>query len=134
MQYSLLYEQFLKIKIRSRKLDFFKLRIACCLLLFCPRLLGSVAEGRGLLSQDQNTVVTGAPKANKDDAKGSVILTVKKKSTSGDGDQLKPYLTLRGEQMGSYFGNSLAVADLNNDGYSVDYNFVLLTPLNPHGT
>ncbi|XP_045066799.1 integrin alpha-3-like isoform X1 [Coregonus clupeaformis] len=76
----------------------------------------SVAEGRGLLSQDQDTVVTGAPKDNKDDAKGSVILTVKEKS--GSGDQLKPYLTLRGEQMGSYFGNSLAVADLNNDGWN----------------
>lgn len=93
-----------------------------------------MAEGRGLLSQSEDTVVTGAPKDNKDDAKGSVILTVKKSSTSGDGDQLKPYLTLRGEQMGSYFGNSLAVADLNNDGYSMDYNFVLLTPLNPHRT
>uniref|UniRef100_A0A4W5P7K5 Integrin alpha-2 domain-containing protein n=1 Tax=Hucho hucho TaxID=62062 RepID=A0A4W5P7K5_9TELE len=69
--------------------------------------------------------VTGAPKDNKDDAKGSVILTVKKES--GDGDQLKPYLTLRGEQMGSHFGNSQAVADLNNDGYSMDCNFVILT-------
>uniref|UniRef100_A0A8C7UJ89 Integrin alpha-2 domain-containing protein n=1 Tax=Oncorhynchus mykiss TaxID=8022 RepID=A0A8C7UJ89_ONCMY len=91
----------------------FSVYVVCC----CSFPGYSVAEGRGLLSQSEDTVVTGAPKDNKDDAKGSVILTVKKSSTSGDGDQLKPYLTLRGEQMGSYFGNSLAVADLNNDGW-----------------
>ncbi|XP_010872704.2 integrin alpha-3 [Esox lucius] len=75
----------------------------------------SVAESQRLLSQDQDTVVTGAPKDNKDDSKGSVIMAVK---DSKAGDLLTRRLTLRGEQTGSYFGNSLAIADFNNDGWN----------------
>ncbi|KAL0992707.1 hypothetical protein UPYG_G00097190 [Umbra pygmaea] len=71
----------------------------------------SVAEGRGVLSQDQDTVLTGAPKDTKDDCKGSVILAQKSHGV------LQRRLTLRGEQTGSYFGNSLAVVDLNNNGW-----------------
>ncbi|KAJ7992158.1 hypothetical protein DPEC_G00275630 [Dallia pectoralis] len=75
----------------------------------------SVAEGRRLLSPDQDTVVTGAPKDNKNDARGSVILALK---GSKDDELLKRYLTIRGEQTGSYFGNSVAIADLNNDSWN----------------
>lgn len=53
---------------------------------------------------------TGAPKDSKDDARGSVLLVVKRS------DKLMTQQTLRGEQIGSYFGNAVATADLNNDG------------------
>lgn len=53
---------------------------------------------------------TGAPKDCKDDARGSVLLAVKEL------DKLLIRQTLRGEQMGSYFGNAVATTDLNNDG------------------
>ena len=66
----------------------------------------SVVEERKLLSHDDYTVVTGSPR---DDSKGSVIFGSKTDKN------IKLVLTLPGEQVGSYFGNSLAVADLNND-------------------
>lgn len=53
---------------------------------------------------------TGAPKDSKDDARGSVLLAVKHL------DKLLIQQTLRGEQMGSYFGNAVATTDLNSDG------------------
>ncbi|KAM6957807.1 integrin alpha-3-like [Aplochiton taeniatus] len=76
----------------------------------------SVAEAPRLLSQDEVTVVTGAPKDSKEDARGSVILAVKTLSRSGE--QLTPRHTLRGEQTGSYYGNSLAVTDLDSNGWN----------------
>uniref|UniRef100_A0A3Q3GUM2 Integrin alpha third immunoglobulin-like domain-containing protein n=1 Tax=Labrus bergylta TaxID=56723 RepID=A0A3Q3GUM2_9LABR len=65
-----------------------------------------------LLSQDEETIVTGAPKDNKDDARGSVLLVAKHPK------QLMVQQTLRGEQTGSYFGNAVATSDLNNDGWN----------------
>lgn len=67
----------------------------------------SVLESKNLLSRDDYTVVTGSPR---DEAKGSVMI-----ATQAD-KNLKPALIIPGEQVGSYFGNSLAVTDLNNDG------------------
>uniref|UniRef100_A0AAY4A536 Integrin alpha-2 domain-containing protein n=1 Tax=Denticeps clupeoides TaxID=299321 RepID=A0AAY4A536_9TELE len=55
-----------------------------------------------------STVVTGSPR---DDSKGSVTLAKKDKT-------LVPVLTVQGEQVGSYFGSSIAVTDLNNDGWN----------------
>ncbi|XP_049925620.1 integrin alpha-3-like isoform X2 [Epinephelus moara] len=72
----------------------------------------SVTQARCLLSQDDETIVTGAPKDSKEDARGSVLLAVKRS------DGLLTQQTLRGEQMGSYFGNVVATADLNNDGWN----------------
>ncbi|KAF1374059.1 hypothetical protein PFLUV_G00245330 [Perca fluviatilis] len=69
----------------------------------------SVVEERKLLSHDDYTVVTGSPR---DDSKGSVIFGSKTDKN------IKLVLTLPGEQVGSYFGNSLAVADLNNDDWN----------------
>lgn len=59
-----------------------------------------------MLRHDDYTVVTGSPR---DESKGSVMF-----GTKGDLD-IKPVLIIPGEQVGSYFGNSLAVTDLNND-------------------
>ncbi|XP_070779451.1 integrin alpha-3-like [Enoplosus armatus] len=72
----------------------------------------SVTQARRLLSQDIETIVTGAPKDSKEDARGSVLLAVKQS------DKLMIQQTLRGEQMGSYFGNAVATTDLNNDGWN----------------
>ncbi|KAG8006599.1 Integrin alpha-3 [Nibea albiflora] len=72
----------------------------------------SVTQAHCLLSQDVETIVTGAPKDSKEDARGSVLLAVKQS------DKLMIQQTLRGEQMGSYFGNAVATTDLNNDGWN----------------
>nr|XP_029134539.1 integrin alpha-3-like isoform X1 [Labrus bergylta] len=72
----------------------------------------SVTQASRLLSQDEETIVTGAPKDNKDDARGSVLLVAKHPK------QLMVQQTLRGEQTGSYFGNAVATSDLNNDGWN----------------
>lgn len=66
----------------------------------------SVIEERKLLSHNDYTVVTGSPR---DESKGSVIFGSKTDKN------IELVLTLPGEQVGSYFGNSLAVTDLNND-------------------
>ncbi|XP_067100400.1 integrin alpha-3b isoform X1 [Osmerus mordax] len=68
----------------------------------------SVHEDKNLLSRNEDTVVTGSPR---DESKGSV--TLGRKDT-----KLVPVLVIPGEQVGSYFGNSLAVADLNNDDWN----------------
>lgn len=52
--------------------------------------------------------MTGAPRA---ESKGSVMLG--KKTDKG----IEMVLIIPGEQVGSYFGSSLAVTDLNNDEY-----------------
>ncbi|CAK6981984.1 integrin alpha-3-like [Scomber scombrus] len=72
----------------------------------------SVTQARRLLSQDDETIITGAPKDSRDDARGSVLLAVKQEK------ELMIQLTLRGEQTGSYYGNAVATADLNNDGWN----------------
>uniref|UniRef100_A0A8C3B372 Integrin, alpha 3b n=1 Tax=Cyclopterus lumpus TaxID=8103 RepID=A0A8C3B372_CYCLU len=69
----------------------------------------SVLEERKMLSHDEYTVVTGSPR---DESKGSVMLGRKTDKN------IEPVLILPGEQVGSYFGNSLAVTDLNNDDWN----------------
>ncbi|KAM4624015.1 integrin alpha-3b [Polymixia lowei] len=69
----------------------------------------SVLEETRLLSQNDYTVVTGSPR---DESKGSVTLGRK------DVSDIVPVLVIPGEQVGSYFGNCLAVTDLNNDGWN----------------
>jgi len=64
---------------------------------------------RDVLSKDKDTVVTGAPR---DEAKGSVMMA-DFFNTVNNGIVKR---TIMGEQVGSYFGNSVAVVDLNNDG------------------
>ncbi|XP_026120642.1 integrin alpha-3-like [Carassius auratus] len=72
----------------------------------------SIAVGRGVLSKDKITVVTGAPR---DEARGSVMMgEVHKGSPEGE---VKIKATVTGEQVGSYFGSSVAIVDLNNDGW-----------------
>lgn len=77
----------------------------------------SVLEEKKLLSHDDYTVVTGAPR---DESKGSVMFGRK------TGTDIKPVLIIPGEQVGSYFGNSLAITDLNNDEYVSAYQIVVL--------
>ncbi|KAK3559941.1 hypothetical protein QTP86_029543, partial [Hemibagrus guttatus] len=69
----------------------------------------SVTEDLKLLSRKEYTVVTGAPR---DDSRGSVTLAVKGQSS------LEPVSVIPGEQVGSYFGSSIAVTDLNNDDWN----------------
>lgn len=72
-----------------------------------------MGKEKGILSQDEDTVVAGAPRYN---SKGSVIL-MKVITTGGGNRELKVLnLTLQGDQVGSYFGNSIAIIDINNDG------------------
>lgn len=72
-----------------------------------------MGKEKGILSQDEDTVVTGAPRYN---SKGSVML-MKVITTRGGNRELKLLnLTLQGDQVGSYFGNSIAIIDINNDG------------------
>ncbi|XP_068458034.1 integrin alpha-3-like isoform X2 [Clinocottus analis] len=72
----------------------------------------SVTRARSLLSQEDETIVTGAPKDSREDARGSVLLADKRSAF------LTTQQTLRGEQTGSYFGNAVATADLDNDGWN----------------
>nr|XP_055049279.1 integrin alpha-3 isoform X2 [Misgurnus anguillicaudatus]XP_055049282.1 integrin alpha-3 isoform X2 [Misgurnus anguillicaudatus] len=72
----------------------------------------SVATDQGILSKEKYTVVTGAPR---DKAKGSVMMAESQTSTIGGNLILQS--TLKGEQVGSYFGNSIAIVDLNNDSW-----------------
>ncbi|KAK5850641.1 hypothetical protein PBY51_001502 [Eleginops maclovinus] len=69
----------------------------------------SVLEEKKLLSHNEYTVLTGSPR---EEAKGSVVL-----GTKSD-QKIMPELTILGEQVGSYFGSSLAVTDLNNDDWN----------------
>ncbi|KAK0146127.1 Integrin alpha-3 [Merluccius polli] len=69
----------------------------------------SVLEEKKLLSHENYTVVTGSPR-NK--TKGSVTLGRKENSN------IVPVLVIPGDQVGSYFGNSLAITDLNSDNWN----------------
>uniref|UniRef100_A0A3Q2DMH7 Integrin, alpha 3a n=1 Tax=Cyprinodon variegatus TaxID=28743 RepID=A0A3Q2DMH7_CYPVA len=53
-----------------------------------------------------------APRDNKMDARGSVMLIVKEST------DLVIQKTLRGQQVGSYFGNAVVAVDLNSDGWN----------------
>ncbi|XP_062382293.1 integrin alpha-3b [Sardina pilchardus] len=69
----------------------------------------SVVEEAKLLSRDEDTLVTGAPR----EAESGAITLAKK----GDAN-LVPVATITGQQLGSYFGSSIAVTDLNNDDWN----------------
>lgn len=65
------------------------------------------------MSKDKDTVVAGAPRHN---SKGSVVL-MEVIRNNDDSRALKELnVMLQGEQVGSYFGNSIAIIDINNDG------------------
>ncbi|KAM6153943.1 integrin alpha-7 isoform 7-T7 [Erethizon dorsatum] len=70
----------------------------------------SIDSGKGLVRADELSFVAGAPRANH---KGAVVI-LRKDSAS----RLVPEVVLSGELLTSGFGYSLAVADLNNDGWS----------------
>ncbi|MEQ2298095.1 hypothetical protein AMECASPLE_001626 [Ameca splendens] len=69
----------------------------------------SVIEEQKLLNLKSYTVVTGAPR---DESTGSVMLG------EWTADKIEIKQTILGEQVGSYFGNSLAATDLNNDNWN----------------
>ncbi|XP_069807795.1 integrin alpha-3 [Dendropsophus ebraccatus] len=68
----------------------------------------SVQVGKDILLKDKVTVVSGAPRWNH---KGAVYLMEMEEKT------LKLKQVLSGDQVGSYFGNIIALADFNNDGW-----------------
>ncbi|XP_032276660.1 integrin alpha-7 isoform X3 [Phoca vitulina] len=70
----------------------------------------SIDSGKGLVRAEELSFVAGAPRANH---KGAVVI-LRKDSAS----RLVPEVTLSGERLTSGFGYSLAVADLNNDGWA----------------
>ncbi|KAI5759409.1 ITGA7 [Gulo gulo luscus] len=70
----------------------------------------SIDSGKGLMRAEELSFVAGAPRANH---KGAVII-LRKDSAS----RLVPEVMLSGERLTSGFGYSLAVADLNNDGWA----------------
>ncbi|XP_028989113.1 integrin alpha-3b isoform X2 [Betta splendens] len=70
----------------------------------------SVLQEKKLLSHDDYTVVTGSPR---NESKGSVVLGTPQANTN-----IQLMLNIPGEQVGSYFGSSLAVTDLNNDDWN----------------
>lgn len=70
-----------------------------------------MAVDRDVLSKDRETMITGAPR---DEAKGSVMMA--EVFNSRDSEKVTLKVTIMGKQVGSYFGNSIAVVDLNNDG------------------
>lgn len=71
-----------------------------------------MGKDRGILSKDEDTVVAGAPRYN---SIGSVML-MKVIPTGGGNKELEKLTLLEGDQVGSYFGNSIAIIDINNDG------------------
>ncbi|XP_013887582.1 integrin alpha-3b [Austrofundulus limnaeus] len=71
----------------------------------------STLEEQKLLSQSDYTVLTGAPR---DKSIGSVLFGTKTENQN----VLNPVKIISGEQVGSYFGNCLAVTDLNNDDWN----------------
>ncbi|XP_049323987.1 integrin alpha-3 isoform X2 [Astyanax mexicanus] len=73
----------------------------------------SVGKDSGVLNEAEDTVVSGAPR---DESKGSVILAKEIKKPDGV-SELRTQVILRGQQVGSYFGNSIAIVDINNDGW-----------------
>ncbi|XP_030256135.1 integrin alpha-3b isoform X2 [Sparus aurata] len=70
----------------------------------------SVLEEKKLLSHDEYTLVTGSPR---NESKGSVTF-----GTMTTNSNIKTGLVIPGEQVGSYFGSSLAATDLNNDDWN----------------
>uniref|UniRef100_A0A8C6RGM8 Integrin alpha 7 n=1 Tax=Nannospalax galili TaxID=1026970 RepID=A0A8C6RGM8_NANGA len=69
----------------------------------------SIDSGKGLMRAEELSFVAGAPRANHT---GAVVI-LRKDSAS----RLVPEVVLPGERLTSGFGYSLAVADLDNDGW-----------------
>uniref|UniRef100_A0AAV2LG01 Integrin alpha-2 domain-containing protein n=1 Tax=Knipowitschia caucasica TaxID=637954 RepID=A0AAV2LG01_KNICA len=69
----------------------------------------SVLQEKKVLDQEKSTVVSGAPR---EEARGAVLLGRKGERA------LEVVQLIPGEQVGSYFGSSLAVTDLNNDDWN----------------
>ncbi|XP_053311576.1 integrin alpha-7 isoform X2 [Spea bombifrons] len=69
----------------------------------------SVDSGWGVTGKDRLSFVSGAPRANHT---GAVVILRK-----DSGSQLIPEATLWGETIASSFGYSVAIEDLNNDGW-----------------
>ncbi|KAF5906818.1 integrin alpha-3-like isoform X1, partial [Clarias magur] len=75
----------------------------------------SVGKDKGILNKDVDTIVAGAPRYK---SKGSVMLMKIIEKDGGRSNELQDLnLALQGEQVGSYFGNSIAIVDINNDGW-----------------
>ncbi|XP_060021941.1 integrin alpha-7 isoform X4 [Lagenorhynchus albirostris] len=70
----------------------------------------SIDSGKSLVRAEELSFVAGAPRANH---KGAVVI-LRKDSAS----RLVPEVMLSGERLTSGFGYSLAVTDLNNDGWT----------------
>ncbi|XP_027444156.1 integrin alpha-6 isoform X3 [Zalophus californianus] len=70
----------------------------------------SLDSGKGIVSKDEITFVSGAPRANHS---GAVVL-LKRDTKSA---HLLPEYIFDGEGLASSFGYDVAVADLNNDGW-----------------
>ncbi|KAM8976450.1 integrin alpha-7 isoform 3-T3 [Pelodytes ibericus] len=70
----------------------------------------SVDSGWGVTGRNRLSFVSGAPRANHT---GAVVILRKH-----SGSQLIPEVTLWGETLASSFGYSVAVEDLNNDGWT----------------
>ncbi|KAG5280203.1 hypothetical protein AALO_G00086170 [Alosa alosa] len=78
----------------------------------------SVAKDKGLLSLTNDTLVAGAPRDGPDNlARGAVRVNLVSNVDDGDQTLGKSAYILYGEQVGSYFGGSIAIADLNNDSW-----------------
>uniref|UniRef100_A0A670J7Y6 Integrin subunit alpha 3 n=1 Tax=Podarcis muralis TaxID=64176 RepID=A0A670J7Y6_PODMU len=72
--------------------------------------LGYTVEARTeVLRRNETTLVSGAPRFNHT---GAVFLMA-----ADSGTTLQGKLIIFGDQVGSYFGSSIALADLNNDGW-----------------
>ncbi|XP_015269163.1 PREDICTED: integrin alpha-3 [Gekko japonicus] len=69
----------------------------------------TIEAGANVLRSANITFITGAPRYNHT---GAVFLMVYDASLT-----LRKKLMISGEQVGSYFGGSIALADLNNDGW-----------------
>lgn len=70
----------------------------------------SLDSGKGIVSQDEMTFVSGAPRANHS---GAVVLLKKEKNQRA----LSLEHMFEGEGLASSFGYDVAVVDLNSDGY-----------------
>lgn len=72
----------------------------------------SLDSGKGIVSQDEMTFVSGAPRANHS---GAVVLLKKEKNQKA----LSLERIFEGEGLASSFGYDVAVVDLNSDGYDL---------------
>ncbi|KAF7239725.1 Integrin alpha-3 [Varanus komodoensis] len=69
----------------------------------------STEVGDAVLHKHEKTIIAGAPRNNHT---GAILLMVNNSSR-----YLQKKLVLSGDQVGSYFGSAIALADLNNDGW-----------------